>query len=110
MIVSFDFDPENSRNIYLVEDDQNVSKIVDNGEGKGVKEASHSLAAFSIQADLKEILKRPWASVSVTERMVKLDELCLSMNSSLFWKTEELEDNTRLLVSERRLPGALYSL
>ena len=61
MIAGLECDPENSQYFYLIDDYQNVLQIYENKEGKGIVHSSISLTMHSLEEELSEIQKHPWA-------------------------------------------------
>lgn len=53
-----------------------------------------------------EIQKKAWAQFCISERVIKVQNYCFSMNTSFFWKQNEDESYT--LLSEQHMPQSYY--
>ena len=61
LIVALEIDPLNQKYLYLVDDYQNVYHIYENNEGKGIVQSCYNLEIHSLEDELKEVKKTPWA-------------------------------------------------
>ena len=66
-----------------------------------------NLSSHSLEGELKEMKNTPWATVCLSNRVIKIDRYCFSLHTSFFWKIGN--DNLKL-IREQSMVGALYIL
>ena len=108
--------------ILLVDDDQRVVKLLDEGDdadqGKGSVDSKAQMVGVidmseaPLEDELVKLERRPWSSILVTSGIIKADQVCVSMSSQFSWSVEPIDrpGENLTLREERNLHGTLFSL
>lgn len=96
LIVGLESDPQDPDCIYVIDDFQTVLKLSESKEGKAVVHQRLSLAQHSLEDELREIQSKPWVQIPISDRVIIINNYCLSTKSSLYWKQDDFFDSYRV--------------
>ena len=86
MVTCLECDPEHSERIYLLDNYSNVFRIYENSDGKTVVQQAGNLTAHSLDEELRDLKNLPWATICISQRAIKFETYCFSMNTQFYWK------------------------
>ena len=82
----------------MVDDDQRVIKLLDEGdedEGKGSVDAKASVLSIidmsehPLEDELAKLERKPWSSILITSDVIKADQICVSLSSQFTWNVDD---------------------
>ena len=87
----------------MVDDDQRVIKLLDEGdddESKGSVDAKASVLSIidmsehPLEDELAKLERKPWSSILITSDCIKADQICVSLNSQFTWNVYERKEDS----------------
>ena len=61
-----------------------------------------------LEEELQEKARLPWVTMSITQRVLKIQNYCFSLNTNFLWK--DTDDPSQTLIVEQSFADAMYIL
>lgn len=82
-------DPQDPLNLFLLDDEQKILLLQDNGEGKAVVLQSIDVSNHDLEHEMELFDSKAWTSLPICGKAVTFERLSFSLQTKFFWKSPE---------------------
>ena len=107
-VILLEPDLESAKHLFIVDDQQHVIKLYDEGEGKADVVRAVDLQGHDLDGELDLLETQPFSSATISNRLLTILDISFSQSSKLYWSAKS--GDGRQLRSDRNLSGTLCSL